>query len=171
MGTTRILSIFEQAGSPFLPLGWFGNLKISNADKKQRAKSRHDTHSRYDFNRGRPSSRDYLLYHAHGQYTERNKTSYKCSFRDFHLSSQTSHLYDRNGTRRRVGESLKIPRQIMIRVGNLGGICKEDVAPGTRGGADGYRDASILLDCLPQRLHADVGVRAQCSLRQWVDPT
>ena len=31
---------------------------------------------------------------------------------------------------RRVGESLKIPRQIMARVGNLGGISKEDVAAG-----------------------------------------
>ena len=49
----------------------------------------------------------------------------------------------------------------MVRVGNLGGISNEDVAAGTRGGADGYRDASCLLDCLPQRLHADVGVRAQ----------
>ena len=59
----------------------------------------------------------------------------------------------------------------MVRVGNLGGISKEDVAAGTRVGADGYRDARFLLDCLPQRLHADVGVRAQCSLQQWVDPT
>jgi len=30
-------------------------------------KSRHDTNSRDYFNRGRPSLRDYLLYHAHGQ--------------------------------------------------------------------------------------------------------
>ena len=57
----------------------------------------------------------------------------------------------------------------MVRVGNLGGISKEGVAAGTRGGADGRRDASFLLDCLPQRFHADVGVRAQCSLHQWVD--
>ena len=48
----------------------------------------------------------------------------------------------------------------MARVGNLGGISKEDVAAGTRGGADGQRDASFLLDCLPQRLHADVGLFA-----------
>ena len=34
------------------------------------------------------------------------------------------------------------------RVGNLSGISKEDVAAGTRGGADGYRDASFLLGCL-----------------------
>ena len=59
----------------------------------------------------------------------------------------------------------------MVRVGNLGGISMEDVAAGTRGGADGYRDASFLLDCLPQRLYADVGVRVQCSLHHWVDPT
>ena len=35
--------------------------------------------------------------------------------------------------------------KIMVRVGTLGGISKEDVAAGTRGGADGYRDASFLL--------------------------
>ena len=54
----------------------------------------------------------------------------------------------------------------MVGVGNLGGISMEDVAAGTRGGADGYRDASFLLDCLPQRLYADVRVRVQCSLLQ-----
>ena len=59
----------------------------------------------------------------------------------------------------------------MERVGDVGGTSKEDVVAGTRGGADGYRNASFLLDCLPQRLHADAGVCAQCSLHQWVDPT
>ena len=37
-----------------------------------------------------------------------------------------------------------------VRVGNLGDISKEDVAAGTRGGADGYSDASFLLGCLLQ---------------------
>ena len=50
-------------------------------------------------------------------------------------------------TRRREPENTA-GAKIMVRVGNLGGINKEDVAVGTRGGADGYRDASFLLGCL-----------------------
>ena len=52
-------------------------------------------------------------------------------------------------TRRREPENTP-GAKIMVRVGNLGGISKEDVAAGTRGGADGYRDASCLLGCLLQ---------------------
>ena len=52
-------------------------------------------------------------------------------------------------TRRREPESTP-GAKIMVRVGNLGGISKEDVAVGTRGGADGYRYASFLLGCLLQ---------------------
>ena len=52
-------------------------------------------------------------------------------------------------TRRREPENTP-GAKIMVRVGNLGGISKEDVAAGTRGGADGYRDARVLLGCLLQ---------------------
>ena len=59
----------------------------------------------------------------------------------------------------------------MVRVGNLGGISKDDGAAGTHGGADRCWDACFLLDCLPQGLYADVGDQGQCGLHRWVDPT
>ena len=52
-------------------------------------------------------------------------------------------------TRRREPENTP-GSKIMVRGGNLGGISKDDVAARTRGGADGYRDASFLPGCLLQ---------------------